>query len=965
MTGRARGRCRGRARPQEEEEAPRPGGGAEQNLRVQNTEDGIIYSRNVSDRRMENVEPVDVYVCAAHRADAREGGLIRPGLSGATGYTPPVNEMAMLNLGACGGSEDTMARGYRAHQHGNCGYSRYGSDDGRGNRDSGQSTGGRGGGPTYRGNIDRDDGRAGGNAVGRAGGVQNDGQVAQSGANDGTPLPVIANYFKLEQTPDWILYQYNVDFKPDVYCKRIKGALLANHEQLLGATRAFDGEHMLYLRRRLPNEVTEVYSTRNTDGVQIQITFKLIKELPPTSRQCIHILNLIFKRFLKMVDLVQIGRNYYSERNGNELPEHGVKVLPGYLTSVLQFEAGQIFLNIDISHKVVQTETALGFMYNLQEKVSRENLNNPHRQQDFYELCERKVVGSIIITNYNNKTYRVDAIDWDKRPTSTFTLRDGTAISYKDYYNKHYGIEVEDDMQPLFVSRPRRRDRNRERGEQQRREPGLQAAGADTLYFLPELCRLIGFSESYQEDERAKRAVANYTRFDPTKRQRTLSEFISQMNRNGNVQSELGGWGLGFSENPVDITARVLPRQEIFLPEKTFKYQGENAYWYHDVIRSVHLNAVKLQNWLVIHDRRSNESGVITQFIQCLMQVGPSMGIKVQMPTIVVLERSQNEAYIHALKDNLLPSTQLVMCVVPNFAKDRYDAIKKYTCIEHPVPSQVVVLNTIRKVERMRNVASNVAIQINCKLGGEAWTVAHPLKNLMVVGMDVYHDTVTRGQSVVGFVATMNKTFTRFFSDTLFQMTGQELVDGLQKSFVAALKHYHGVNGCLPKTIVVYRDGVGDGQLDAVIQHEVEQIQAAFRRIEENYKPALCVVVVQKRISTRFFTKTGRSYANPPPGTVVDTTVTRPDWVDFYLVSQSVRQGTVSPTHYLVVHDTLRLAPTNLQKLTYKLCHVYFNWPGTIRVPAPCQYAHKLAFLTGESLHRPPAKDLADRLFFL
>ena len=38
---------------------------------------------------------------------------------------------------------------------------------------------------------------------------------------------------------------------------------------------------------------------------------------------------------------------------------------------------------------------------------------------------------------------------------------------------------------------------------------------------------------------------------------------------------------------------------------------------------------------------------------------------------------------------------------------------------------------------------------------------------------------------------------------------------------------------------------------------------------------------------------------------------------------------------------------------------------GTIRVPAPCQYAHKVAYLIGESLHRDPAVSLADKLFYL
>ena len=58
---------------------------------------------------------------------------------------------------------------------------------------------------------------------------------------------------------------------------------------------------------------------------------------------------------------------------------------------------------------------------------------------------------------------------------------------------------------------------------------------------------------------------------------------------------------------------------------------------------------------------------------------------------------------------------------------------------------------------------------------------------------------------------------------------------------------------------------------------------------------------------------------------------------DFFLVSQRVRQGTVTPTHYTVVHDSSTLKPDHMQRLAYKLTHMYYNWPGTIRVPAPCQ----------------------------
>lgn len=51
----------------------------------------------------------------------------------------------------------------------------------------------------------------------------------------------------------------------------------------------------------------------------------------------------------------------------------------------------------------------------------------------------------------------------------------------------------------------------------------------------------------------------------------------------------------------------------------------------------------------------------------------------------------------------------------------------------------------------------------------------------------------------------------------------------------AALKEYYRFNNCLPSRIIVYRDGVGDGQLHSVVNYEVEQIIDSIRSLEANY----------------------------------------------------------------------------------------------------------------------------------
>ena len=48
------------------------------------------------------------------------------------------------------------------------------------------------------------------------------------------------------------------------------------------------------------------------------------------------------------------------------------------------------------------------------------------------------------------------------------------------------------------------------------------------------------------------------------------------------------------------------------------------------------------------------------------------------------LNDDRNDSYLAAMRSNITPKTQLVMCVVSTNKKDRYDAIKKFTCVDHP-----------------------------------------------------------------------------------------------------------------------------------------------------------------------------------------------------------------------------------------------------------------------------------------
>ena len=74
--------------------------------------------------------------------------------------------------------------------------------------------------------------------------------------------------------------------------------------------------------------------------------------------------------------------------------------------------------------------------------------------------------------------------------------------------------------------------------------------------------------------------------------------------------------------------------------------------------------------------------------------------------------------------------TQMVVAIVTSKRKDRYDAIKRLWCLDMPVPSQVVTSQIIEDGKKAKSVVTKVAIQMNCKLGGELWLTRIPVSSI-------------------------------------------------------------------------------------------------------------------------------------------------------------------------------------------------------------------------------------------
>jgi aubergine-like protein len=221
----------------------------------------------------------------------------------------------------------------------------------------------------------------------------------------------------------------------------------------------------------------------------------------------------------------------------------------------------------------------------------------------------------------------------------------------------------------------------------------------------------------------------------------------------------------------------------------------------------------------------------------------------------------------------------------------------------------------------------------------------------MVIGIDVFHKAGSH--SVLGFCATTDRNFSRYVSLPKVNAPSEEICAQLSECVYQAVSQFFVENKVCPGRIVVFRDGVSDGQRSAVLEGEIPQFKNAFGKLKTEGKitaddPKVLFLVVNKRINARFYAAQGGKVNNPPLGTLVDRAVTEKNGYDFYVMPAKATQGAMTPTHFHVIYDDTGMRCDEVQTLAYRMCYSYYNWSGSIRVPAPCQYAHKLAYQYGE-----------------
>jgi eukaryotic translation initiation factor 2C len=382
----------------------------------------------------------------------------------------------------------------------------------------------------------------------------------------------------------------------------------------------------------------------------------------------------------------------------------------------------------------------------------------------------------------------------------------------------------------------------------------------------------------------------------------------------------------------ITVEARVLdPPALQYLREST---RPDNGSW--NMIRKKFSIGALVKNWSFLklnfgRDPLSqNFNEIIRQFHQMLNTCGlradpPSSGLSLDLQEDDGQNMKNLDVQFQRARQQRL---RLLLVILPTQRRETYAQIKTLADTRYGIHTVCVVADKIAKGQAQ--YMANVALKVNLKMGGANQTLAPASLGIirdgktMVVGIDVTHPSpgsAAGAPSIAGVVASTDIAYAQWPASLRIQKGRKEMVTDLTDMFVERLRLWQKRNNSLPTRILVYRDGVSEGQFSIVLRDELPLIRKACNTVypPKVSKPKLAIVIVGKRHHTRFYPVADEDHdgrtGNPKNGTVVDRGVTLERGWDMFLQAHTGLQGTTRPAHYVVLLDEIGLGADGLEQL--------------------------------------------------
>ncbi|XP_047513556.1 protein argonaute-2 isoform X1 [Pieris napi] len=787
--------------------------------------------------------------------------------------------------------------------------------------------------------------------------------------HEGRPIMLRANHFQISM-PRGFVHHYDVNIQPDKCPRKVNRDIVDTmvhcYNKIFGTLKpVFDGRNNLYTRDPLPigNDRVELEVILPGEGKDrvFRVTIKWVAQvslfaleeaLEGRTRQIPYdaILALdVVMRHLPSMMYTPVGRSFFSSPEGYYHPLGGGReVWFGFHQSVRPSQ-WKMMLNIDVSATAFyKAQPVIEFMCEVLDirdiNDQRKPLTDSQRVKFTKEIKGLKI--EITHCGTMKRKYRVCNVTRRPAQMQSFPLQ------------LENGQTVECTVAKYFLDKYKMKLRYPHL-------PCLQVGQEHKHTYLPlEVCNIVPGQRCIKKltDMQTSTMIKATARSAPD-REREINNLVRRANFNTDLYVK--EFGLTISNNMMEVRGRVLPSPKLQYGGRVSSLGGQQALpnqgvW--DMRGKQFFMGVEIRVWAIacFAPQRTVREDALKNFTQQLQRISNDAG----MPIIgqpcfckYATGPDQVEPMFKYLKSTFV-QLQLVVVVLPG-KTPVYAEVKRVGDTVLGMATQCVQAKNVNKTSPQ--TLSNLCLKINVKLGGINSILVPSIRPkvfnepVIFLGVDVTHPPAgdNKKPSIAAVVGSMDAHPSRYAATVRVQQHSendrQEIVHELSSMVQELLlMFYKSTGGFKPHRIIMYRDGISEGQFIHVLQHELTAVREACIKLEAEYKPGITFIVVQKRHHTRLFCADKREQSgksgNIPAGTTVDLGITHPTEFDFYLCSHQGIQGTSRPSHYHVLWDDNHFGSDELQCLTYQLCHTYVRCTRSVSIPAPAYYAHLVAF---------------------
>ncbi|KAG5842264.1 hypothetical protein ANANG_G00175790 [Anguilla anguilla] len=802
----------------------------------------------------------------------------------------------------------------------------------------------------------------------------------------GKPIRLLANHFQV-QIPKIDVYHYDIDIKPEKRPRRVNREVvdtMVRHfkMQIFGDRQpGYDGKRNMYTAHPLPIGRDRVDLEVTLPGEGKDQTFKVslqwvsvvslqmllealsghLNEVPEDSVQALDVIT----RHLPSMRYTPVGRSFFSPPEGYYHPLGGGReVWFGFHQSVRP-AMWNMMLNIDVSATAFyRAQPVIEFMcevldiQNINEQTKP--LTDSQRVKFTKEIRGLKV--EVTHCGQMKRKYRVCNVT--RRPAShqTFPLQleNGQAMecTVAQYFKQKYSLQLKYPHLPC-----------------------LQVGQEQKHTYLPlEVCNIVAGQRCIKKltDNQTSTMIKATARSAPD-RQEEISRLVKSNSMVGGPDPYLKEFGIVVHNDMTEVTGRVLPAPMLQYGGRVSTDTGRDCgrnktvatpnqgVW--DMRGKQFYAGIEIKVWAVacFAPQKQCREDLLKSFTDQLRKISKDAGMPIQgQPCFCKYAQGADsvEPMFKHLKMSYV-GLQLIVVILPG-KTPVYAEVKRVGDTLLGMATQCVQVKNV--VKTSPQTLSNLCLKINAKLGG--------INNVLVP-----HQRPSVFQQPVIFLGA--DTSRQDLSQE--QLFSQEVIQDLTNMVRELLIQFYKSTRFKPTRIIYYRGGVSEGQMKQVAWPELIAIRKACISLEEDYRPGITYIVVQKRHHTRLFCsdKAERVRLPAPPmgcaaaltGALCGANGKVLAWVcfgaagcsrscrwvrlsfqpvgwwtapslcefDFYLCSQCV-QGTSRPSHYHVLWDDNCFTADELQLLTYQLCHTYVRCTRSVSIPAPAYYARLVAF---------------------